>query len=318
MELPQSLGTAQQEAVSFHSLLEKDRTDSFGYVSSRKCIALNNHGVSLLARGACRPAFEAFKDSFEVLKTAHVASHRDMSPVDCCMLDVARKSLALAFSHSQPPSIPSMSVVPMSHNGIVFHGLDFTMGEIAVYAPIWIECPVRNVAAKNNELSPGSFQLSIILYNYALAHLCLAQEVRSCGADLAAIDHAHQLTEAAIRLLEMVLEILDDLSESTAWSPWTEEARLTMASLALTHIMTTSTQQGNAAKVVRAYHRLSVAADAWQRWSFAMTDSFDNATAVSWKHGIDEDHSEAPSMEIVREKQPRLHLRHRMTKAPAA
>jgi tetratricopeptide (TPR) repeat protein len=314
MELPQSLGTTQQEAGSFQSLLEKDSMNSFsqGNVSSRKCIALNNHGVSLLVRGAYRPAFEAFKDSFEVLKTAHVAYQ------DCCDLDLARKSLALAFSHPQPPSIPSMSVVPISHNGIVFHGLDFTMGELAVYSPIWIECPVRNVPAKNNELSPGSFQLSIILYNYALAHLCLAQEVRTCSADLAAIDHANLLTEAAICLLEMVLEILDDLSESTAWSPWTEEARLTMASLALTHIMTTAAKQGKVAKAARAYQRLSVAADAWQRWSFAMTDSFDNATVVSWKHGNDEEHSEAPSMEIPREKQPRLHLRHRMTKAPAA
>jgi hypothetical protein len=77
-------------------------------------VALNNIGVSLLVRGACRLSMETFRDSIAVLERVN---HQ--------LPSLAEKRLAALSNPSWTPTIDVsyIRVNPISHNGTVFDGV---------------------------------------------------------------------------------------------------------------------------------------------------------------------------------------------------
>jgi hypothetical protein len=291
--------------------------DEFDALTS---VALNNIGVSLLVRGAYRLSLDTFADSIAILQDVYRADHQPSTTVRR-MLDSANKRLALTFNPAWKPTTTTHCVKPITHAGDVFHGLNFIIDpsdECPAYYPAWIDYRTPDVAVDDEglrvttEIFDSDFHSALIFYNYALAHLCLAQDLSGSGespmdTDFFDIECSERLQKRALRILDMVHEILDSISRSTAWSLMSEDSRLTLAALSQTHSVFMTRKFSNLLVAKGASNRLSSTIDAWQRWSGVTADLFDDSTTVRLVDDIGHEASLT-----------RLDLRHQIKRAPAA
>jgi hypothetical protein len=261
---------------------------------SRASIALNNIGVSLLARGAYRLSLKTFHDSIAVLSEDFSTDHRTVSHGTTNrsneLLEIAQKRLASTFSKGPPPLVPMESpcVAPISCDGSVFHGLSFKVGisdGYTEYHPAWIECSNSDVSGDGDDLPLGSntfeaeFHSALIFYNFAVAHLCLAQEASESNGSARVRYLVTRLQVKVLQILDVVHEILDSIHESSGWSFLQDESRLALA--ALSQICKVSiAKKCSAFSEQRESSKFLSAADAWHCWSIATSELFDGSTSV--------------------------------------
>jgi hypothetical protein len=319
MQRPESLDMVLPEADCSESNSDCFDTcdDEFDALAS---VALNNIGVSLLVRGAYRLSLDTFADSIAILQDVYCADHQPSMTVRR-LLDSANKRLASTFNPAWKPTTTTHCVKPITHAGAVFHGLNFTIDpsdEYPAYHPAWIDYRTPDVAVDDEglpvttDIFDSDFHSALIFYNYSLAHLCLAQELSSSSDSLMDVDFfdiecSERLQKRALRILDMVHEILDSISRSTAWSLMSEGSRLTLAALSQTHSVFMTRQFSNLLVAKGASNRLSATIDAWQRWSGVTADLFDDSTTVRLVDDIGHEASLT-----------RLDLRHQIKRAPAA
>jgi hypothetical protein len=254
---------------------------------SRASVALNNIGVSLLARGSYGFALETFRDSIAVLERAHGLDHQVSSLETSSltvrdMLDLAEKRLAASFNPTWTsyPNVSNIRVNPISYDGVVFHGVTDANSSLTSFFPAWIECAASKLSFENELPESGSFdedfRLALILYNYALANLCLIQAVSSDPAGRVTLNRCvKRLQEKALWVLELVNGTLDVLSAWTAMSLWREDSRLTLSWLSLAYTASAAMQVSNHLEVEETTSRVSLAVDASRRWSAAIADLVD-------------------------------------------
>jgi hypothetical protein len=270
----------------------------------RTAIALNNTGVSLLQRGSYKNALETFKDSVTLLRQAIVGNTQHDSLNDCLgrysRLDLAAKRLATAFRPSVTSSVTNAWVVPISHDDTGFRFLSGSVEQSrgpGFVFPVWIERCTENLRfdgiADSSEGYAGregtEFEFSLILYNFALAHLCVVHDLRTRSSTLT-MDRAQQdnineyrisLENGAMRLFRAIYGVLtEDGSDGRCTSLWMEEARLTLVCLSLTHLHAMRGLESSAGPVAEESSRLSLAIHALQRWRLAMSVLGDGTT--SW------------------------------------
>jgi hypothetical protein len=267
------------------------RADDF---DCRAVIALNNTGVSLLERGAFPQALQTFKDSIAVLKRvlrgrrpSSLHDNRDAEVQN--MLDLAEKRLASSFLPNSSTSCwPLASVYTVSHDGTTFSALPITADHIYSfeYIPVRIECTTADLPFHSGNVTSAilrrrdaDFESSLVLYNFALAHLSLADDVLRRRAMIPmeqsqqrAIQYARTLRQHAMRLLRMVYGIL--ISSDAVRFPsqagvvirylWMEEAQLTLTCLCLARINAHCTEEHETS------YRLSLAVHAWPDWRFRL------------------------------------------------
>jgi hypothetical protein len=272
------------------SMAVRSRADDF---DCRAVIALNNTGVSLLERGAFPQALQTFKDSIAVLKRVlrgrRPSSQNNRDAEVQNMLDSAEKRLASSFLPTSSTSCwPLASIYTVSHDGTTFSGLPITADHIYSfeYIPVRIECTTADLPFHISDVTSGilrrrdaDFESALVLYNFALAHLSLADDVLRRWAMLPmeqsqqrAIRYAHTLRQHAMRLLRMVYGIL--ISSDAVRFPsqagvvirylWMEEAQLTLTCLCLARI------NAHRAEEHETSYRLSLAVHAWQDWRFRL------------------------------------------------
>jgi hypothetical protein len=258
--------------------------ESSGY---RAAVALNNTGVSLLGRGAYRDAMVTLKESVYVLRQQYGAASRladDQSNSMARALRLAEKRLAAA-SHSPAAN---GTVCPISFDGSVFHGLDFCVDHPAGpaslrYFPAWIECSQANACDNslegNHHRHDYEFQSALILYNFALAHLCVARDtMATLKHQSAPVANVEPLFHGAMQLLKMVDSIIDNGSH---WTMSWEEPRLLVTCLSFMFMNEAAQQVGNSISEPVS-DRLFAAVDAWHKWSQGTAGLFEDATMVRW------------------------------------
>jgi hypothetical protein len=221
----------------------------------RAAIALNNMGVSLLEQRAYRQGMETLKDAIFVMKrvfrpqsrnSSLGASSDSMSSID---LKIHRAVQRMA----NPQPVPfAMITDVISHSVASSHSspLGSILREQSSFSSFTI--PIRIEAADIDcpEDRDPDLESAIMLYNFGLAHLCMAKLVKS----------PMKLREGALKLFNMAYSII---SNKNALSGLSEsemrrfsETRLLLAVAVLNNVVRVLTEMGKHTEANNSYQRL--------------------------------------------------------------
>jgi hypothetical protein len=140
----------------------------------RAAIALNNMGVSLLERRAYRQGMETFKDAVfvmkRVLRPASISQGFGKTPNSTSNAEAKVHRASKRMATPQP--IPSDgSIDAISHGATFSHRSKLHRGSsYPLSSPLRIEA----TDLVSREDRDSDLQSSIMLYNFGLAHLCMA------------------------------------------------------------------------------------------------------------------------------------------------
>jgi hypothetical protein len=250
----------------------------------RVAIALNNTGVSLLECGEYQQALETFKGSINILRKIYFPGHGPTSDHHRStelhrMMTLADQQLAAAFipTSTAARATSNIGVRSISHDGTSFHKLNFVLDPTraaAKYIPARIEiitsnCDVDDFHCASHQLD---FQCALVVYNLALAHLCLVDDgsnnspvLPGCHSE---IDKVVPLKRGAIRLLQMVQSILrSSIEGNMAMAVWMKEARLALTCLSMINIAQVVQQHGSITEAEETFKLLSSTVDDWLQWN---------------------------------------------------
>jgi hypothetical protein len=249
---------------------------------ARAAIALNNIGVSLLERGAYQLALQTFKDSVALL-------HRTIgvNPTTNSNDGIVRHMLHLAETRLASSFGPTIDSIPQSdmrirrvlYDGSAFCNLKFDLAHTltkTMYVPVSME---PSECSREDSMPGTSFRSAVFLYNFALAHLCLAQVVPSPSSNVSGITFSQHLLFTARQLLGMVLQLLATSIETTAWSMWTEGSRLALTCLSLAYLGATMPGMSRF-HTAPPSNELSLAVESWRYWIYRTGHWIDDETAV--------------------------------------
>jgi hypothetical protein len=285
MQSPASTEAGRQGNTPSASFNRQPSPPEFIGADYRAALSLNNTGVSLLERGAYHLALPTFKDSLSVLRQMychHPMARRNDNPVVSCALSLADQRLASTFNRtSMPPPVTSNVLVKsISHDGTSFQGHISAMTHVYqpdVFFPARIDGSPSSIGAYDFKgvsatLRDGcglDFQCALILYNCALAHLCLARNgtSRHSPHEFKTMEYAQPLRQSATKLFHKVQFILCGVLEDTMMSLWMEESRLVLTCLSLAHEAGHCQQVGFCRESERRSYQLRVAVDAWLQWN---------------------------------------------------
>jgi hypothetical protein len=265
----------------------------FNGATYRVAVVLNNIGVSLLEMAEYQQALETFKGSINIFRQMYfpgngpLSDHRDGSVLRR-MVQLADQQLAAAFipASTSACATSNIGVRSISYDGTSFHGLDLVSDHAdtsAKYVPARIELFPSNFGENfgcpfsENRASHGlDFQCALVVYNLALAHLCLADEVSSTGLEMpdhhSEIGIAVPLQRCAVRLLRMVQSILfSSVEDNMVMTLWMKEARSALTCLSMMHIAQAVQQNGSSTEVQETFDQLSSAVDEWLQWNNFLT-----------------------------------------------
>jgi hypothetical protein len=200
----------------------------------RAAIALNNMGVSLLERRAYRQGMETLKDAIFVMKLvlrpptiSSQGLYKTPKSTSCAKAKVHRASKRMA--NPQPVSSAiSIDVVSQSatfshrscQSGSVLHG--------GSSSPLRIEATdLVSLEERDSDL-----ESSIMLYNFGLAHLCMAKLSKT----------PMKLQEVALKLFKMAYCILASLYDQEEHG--SREDIVLLAAVTLNNIVTLLSQMG--------------------------------------------------------------------------
>jgi hypothetical protein len=280
---------------------------------ARAAIALNNTGVALLERGAHQLAVQTFENSIAVLKRELDINSGLSESNDGFVrrkLELAETRLASTFKPTFAPNPQStVCIRRFSFDGCSFNDLKFDLEQVLsknMYMPASID-PSGVPCLNEDSAHDIDFQFAVIIYNFALAHLCLAQTAPSASSRSTRATFVNQVLPAR-QLLQMVLEILTIPTEPSSWSMWTEGSRLALACISLAHRDAGTPDASRSSETGHASHELSLAVDAWHYWVSRTGHWIDDETAVVL----------VEAATGVNESSLQLHIRQRKNKAPAA
>jgi hypothetical protein len=253
-------------------------TPGFSTINYRAAVALNNTGVSLLERGAPELALKTFKDSINTLRQEFFP--QPYSAESRQMMNLAdRRLAAMSIASSAPYSrAPGVCVQSINYERESFHDLIFPPDHGCspkTYFPARIECSTSDLGLHEDNKA-ACFECALIVYNFALAHLYLAEDVLNGRAGwpprFSMLAFVHALRKCAVQLLWKVQRILRGSSKEHALSLWMTESRLALTCLSLVHIAQVTQLTGTRKEAEQALHRLCVAADAWFHWNVLLTN----------------------------------------------
>jgi hypothetical protein len=200
----------------------------------RAAIALNNMGVSLLERRAYRQGMETLNDAIfvmkRVLRPPSISSQGFGKPTNSTSYAEAKIHRASRrMANPQPiPSAVSIDVVSQcatfSYSGTVLHG-DWSS---PLSSPLRIE--VTDLVSL--EERDADLESSIMLYNFGLAHLYMAQLAKT----------PITLQEGALKLFDMAYSVLATLSNQEG--DGIREDVVLIAAATLNNIVALLTQMG--------------------------------------------------------------------------
>jgi hypothetical protein len=222
----------------------------------RAAIALNNMGVSLLERRAYRQGMETLKDAIlvmkRVLRSPSISSQgSEKPPISTSYTDTKVHRASKRMANPQPvPSAVSIDIVSHcatfshhSHLGSVLHG--------GSSSPL--RSPLRIEAADLDSLeeSDRALESSIMLFNFGLAHLCMAKLnnyimrfnfgfARICMAKLDKTPI--KLQEGALKIFSMVYSVIASLCNQEGHK--IREDMILLAAGTLENIVALLTQMG--------------------------------------------------------------------------
>lgn len=160
----------------------------------KHAISLNNLGVYMLQRGAAKQALETLRDAVDTLRAC------------CALRDTAEHNTLLkAERRIQLAALKAMNPVksgkPMSHEIICWEDLEVASSIPLTRAPavFGLDCYVTFSLSHDEDIQERDRELdsSLMLYNYALAHIALINE-----------RNAAQVNRSALSLLRMSFAIL--------------------------------------------------------------------------------------------------------------
>jgi hypothetical protein len=200
----------------------------------RAAIALNNIGVSLLERKAYRQGMETLSDAIfvmqRVLRSPSISSQgSDRTPNSTSYAEAKVHRASKRMANPQP--IPSaMSIDVVSHCATFSHrSYSVSLLHGGSSSPLRIEAAdLVSPVDRDNDL-----ESSIVLYNFGLAHLCMAKFATT----------PITLQEGALKLFNMVYSILAKLPVKDDGHEIREDVVL-LAAATLDNIVVLLTQMG--------------------------------------------------------------------------
>jgi hypothetical protein len=220
----------------------------------RAAIALNNMGVSLLDQRAYRQGMETLKDAIFVMKRVFRPQSRnsslDATSDSTSSTDIKIHRAVQRMANPQPISFTMITDV-LSHDVASPHSSP--LGSIlressssSFTIPIRIEatdidCP---------EDRDPDLESALMLYNFGLAHLCMAKLAKS----------PMKLREGALKLFNMAYSIISNKNSLSGLSESEirrfSETRLLLAIAVLNNVVRLLTQMGKHTEANNSYQRL--------------------------------------------------------------
>jgi hypothetical protein len=206
----------------------------------RAAIALNNMGVSLLERRAYREGMETLKDAIfimkRVLRPLPISSqgiNKTPKSTNDADAKVERASKRMANLHPTP-SVVSIDVISrcstFSHRSDSGSVLHHGSSSSPLRYPLRIEA--TDFVSLGEEGRDSDLESSIMLYNFGLAHLCMAKLAKT----------PIKLLEGALALFNMAYFVLAPLCDQEGHG--TREDMILLAAIALNNNVALLTQMG--------------------------------------------------------------------------
>jgi hypothetical protein len=205
----------------------------------RAAIALNNMGVSLLERRAYREGMETLKDAIFIMKRVLrplPISFQELSktPESTSDADAKVERASKRMANLRPiPSAVSIDVVSRcatfshrSDSGSVLHGSSSSS------LRYFLRIEATDFVSLGEEGRDSDLESSIMLYNFGLAHLCMAKLAKM----------PIKLQEGALTLFNMAYSVLAPLCDQEGHGK--REDMVLLAAIALNNIVALLTQMG--------------------------------------------------------------------------
>jgi hypothetical protein len=214
----------------------------------RAAVALNNMGVFLLERRAYRQGMETLKDAIFVMK--RVFRPRSTSEESTCSAEAKVHRAVRRMANPQPvPSAVAIDVI--SHGGATSHPSSLASilrgsSSAAFTFPIRIEATDLD----SPEDRDPDLESSIMLYNFALGHLCMAKVAKS----------PTKLQEGALKLFNMAYSIISNQNGLSRLSEGEmrriRETRLLLSVVVMSNVVRVFSEMGRNTEADESYQRL--------------------------------------------------------------
>jgi hypothetical protein len=219
----------------------------------RAAIALNNMGVSLLEQRAYRQGMETLKDAIFVMKRVFRPQSRNSTlgaTLDSTRgTDVKIHRAVQRMANPQP--VPSAVIVDVISHGASSHSSP--LGSIlressssSFTVPIRIEATDLDFPEDRDP----DLESSIMLYNFGLAHLCMAKLAKT----------PMKLREGALKLFNMAYSIVSNKNALSRFSDdemrRVSETRLLLALAVLNNVVKVLTEMGKHTEANNSFQRL--------------------------------------------------------------
>jgi tetratricopeptide (TPR) repeat protein len=224
----------------------------------RAAIALNNMGVSLLEQRAYRQGMETLKDAIFVMKHVFRPQSRNAglgaTSYSTGRTDVKINRAVQRMTNPQP--VPSTVIIDVISHGVA-SSQSSPLGSI-LRASSSFAVPIRIEATDLDcpEDRDPELESAIMLYNFGLAHLCMAKLAKS----------PNELREGALKLFNMAYSIISNkiISNKNTLSRLSaselqiiSETRLLLAFAVLNNVARVLTEMGNHTEANTSYRRLA-------------------------------------------------------------
>jgi len=209
-------------------------------------IALNNIGVSLLELQNYRQARITFNDALYAMRTTY-AKNSEESTATPARIDARVRKAVECLAESKASTSKAPCVALPSHRSLSFAS---SAGDIQVQ--VHLGTPIRIDEFDNLENRDQDLEATILMYNFALAHLFCS---KTCSSKSLAV----KLFDGALKLFDMTYEVVDtkllplELAETCGQH---EIAVFTLAIMVLhirAHVLT---EAGILSKVLECYEKL--------------------------------------------------------------
>jgi hypothetical protein len=215
----------------------------------RASIALNNMGVSLLERRAYRQGVETLKDAiFVMMRVLRPSSRSQGTTSDSTTNDTEAKVHRAAKRLASPHAVPSaLCIDAVSHGGKSSRhsSQDYVLSEASSSSPFTIPIRIEVDDLDYPEERDPVLESAIMLYNFGLAHLCMAKPAKS----------PIKLQEAALKHVKLAYAaVLSRLRVCEMHS--ISKARLLLAVLALENVVKVLIEMGKHSEANASYQVL--------------------------------------------------------------
>jgi hypothetical protein len=212
----------------------------------RAAIALNNMGVSLLKRRAYRQGMETLKDAIfvmeRVLRPPLISSQRvGETPNSTSYAEAKVHRASKRMANPQP--IPSAGGIDVVSQCAIFSHRSCSGSLLHRASSSLLRIEATDLVSREDRDS--DLESSIMLYNFGLAHLCMAKLAKT----------PIKLQEGALKLFNMAYSILATLSDIEGHG--IREDMVLLAATTLNNIVALLTQMGKHSEANESYQELA-------------------------------------------------------------